>query len=82
MLTCAARENPWECVYSRSGRILDSLDAVVQRKEQELKGTCELNKHIGLPSKISKLKITRKFYRKTKQTENKNVQRINDATFR
>lgn len=38
VLTCAVRENPWQCVYSRSGKMLESLDAVVQRKEEELKG--------------------------------------------
>lgn len=40
VLTCAVRENPWQCVYSRSGKMLESLDAVVQRKEAELKGMC------------------------------------------
>lgn len=43
VLTCAVRTDPWQCVYSRSGKILDSLDAVVRRKEDELKGKFMLN---------------------------------------
>lgn len=38
MLTCAVNAQPWDCVYQRSGRMFDSIQDALVRKEAELKG--------------------------------------------
>lgn len=38
VLTCAVNAQPWDCVYQRSGKMLDSIQDALVRKEAELKG--------------------------------------------
>lgn len=38
VLTCAVRAQPWDCVYERSGRMFDSIQDALKRKEDALKG--------------------------------------------
>lgn len=38
IVLCAVNVKPWECVHERAGRVLDSLQETLVRKENDLKG--------------------------------------------
>lgn len=38
VLTCSMHQQPWDCVYQRSGRLFDIIDGALVEKVNELKG--------------------------------------------
>lgn len=38
VLACTINQQPWECVYQRSGRLFDIIDDALVEKVNELKG--------------------------------------------
>lgn len=51
VLTCAVNAQPWDCVYQRSGKMLDSIQDALVRKEAELKGKYQwFNFRLATPS--------------------------------
>lgn len=43
VLTCAVRTQPWDCVYQRSGKMFDSIQDALKRKEDDIKGKWKSN---------------------------------------